>query len=501
MTYAKGVLKTLMFTYPFALVALELPQMDISSFESCSRRACTFMQVFGKGLAPQEESCAKLGFVKAFHVIVNGRHSPTCDEDYFLEPICPSYSEKQMVDKCETLEVRESIINPLKSSWLQYGYAACIVGWAISSLLHDLLLMQDKNEFLTLRLGCVSALFQLLALMAGFFWSQDVLKVFASEVIPGVCACFFVLPEIRAILAIMTPCLLYKECVGKLQQLHRAILVGDHLYFQAYNVPFALARDSQAVNPGTFVVGTARGFYQEDKNDERLTFAQCCWLARLQRLLLLIFLGPVSLSIALATGPAAVRILQFASNEQLPWHLEIIIILCLCCFPCYLFFRLLAFCPCNFQGDLQPGAWESHPHRNLLGRLSLLVLVVVGLLWSTAVLSYELLSEMRPTTAEHALLTSEAGVLYFTLGVQLYVWVVELRSTFQAVQIKAHKLYPPSVYIEVAQSNPEFQLDAELSLAQEFLQDLDTGEPRWERWQAKLASPSTSEESSSDDLR
>ena len=186
MTYAKGVLKTLMFTYPFALVALELPQMDISSFESCSRRACTFMQVFGKGLAPQEESCAKLGFVKAFHVIVNGRHSPTCDEDYFLEPICPSYSEKQMVDKCETLEVRESIINPLKSSWLQYGYAACIVGWAISSLLHDLLLMQDKNEFLTLRLGCVSALFQLLALMAGFFWSQDVLKVFASEVIPGV---------------------------------------------------------------------------------------------------------------------------------------------------------------------------------------------------------------------------------------------------------------------------------------------------------------------------
>ena len=54
----------------------------------------------------------------------------------------------------------------------------------------------------------------------------------SSALDPRSCACYYVLPELEAILAIGTPGLLFAHAVKKLEHVHRATLVGDYLYFQ-----------------------------------------------------------------------------------------------------------------------------------------------------------------------------------------------------------------------------------------------------------------------------
>ena len=505
MAYAKLMLKTMLVTYPFALVVLELPNIDAFAFQSCSRRACTFMQIFGKGVAPPNDNCAKVGLAKAYHVIVNGRLSGACDDEFFLHPTCPGYSQRQMAETCETMQVKNTILNPLEESWLKYAYACAIAAWALFSMLHDLCLMRGMKEFLTLRLGFASAFSLMLAVIAGFIWSMGVLKVFAAEVIPEVCACYYVLPELRAIVAILTPCLLYLQSIKKLQQLSRAILVGDHLYFQSYDVPFALAKQTPAaIDAGSFVVSTAHGFHQAEV-EERLMLSEIRWLCLFQRLLMATFMLPLSFSIAIATGPAAVRILQYASTKQLPQHFEIMLILGLVAFPCLLLLNMRSLSPCNFKGGLHLETWERRrPYFNLFLRFLFFTVVIIGLGWATGVLCYELLVEETPISSDHALLVSEAGVAYFVLGLQVYVWVVELQPTHQAVLMKARKLYPPSMYIMVATSHPEYNLAVECQLAEEFLQDFPGSklneELNWQVWQSRLQGESLSDlESSSDD--
>lgn len=452
------------------------------------------MQVFGNGVVPR--GCASHGLAKAFHVIVNGHAQERCEEVFFLEPLCPGYSSQEMVETCETVEVRDRIENFLKQSWLQYAYASFIFVWAIFSLIHDWLLMRNASEFLTLQLSCVAAFSQLLAVICGFMWSMGVLKVFEAVVIPDVCACYFVLPELRAILAIVAPCLLYRQSIQKLQQLHRAVLIGDHLHFQTYDVPFNLAKASGAVEVGSFVLGRAHGYEMTLGKLRSLEDWQLRRLAALQRLLLAVFLLPTSLGVALASGPVAVRVQQFVSNRQLPVHLLLLILLGMWGLPVYLVIKLSASCKLRHRS---PKPLESPlPSLTRFSRLCLLVLVAAGLLWASLVLSMELLSQLRPTSSQEALLISEAAVLYFALGLQVEAYI-QLKPSYQAVLMKAHVLYPPSAYLEVAQ-NDDFHLDSELSLASEFLSEWDGQAVErsvlWRHWRAKLDGEKSSESSS-----
>jgi len=112
----------------------------------------------------------------------------------------------------------------------------CIAGWSIAKVLHDWLLLGGAHEYTTLRIGCISIFFQLMAVSLAFFWSMGAVEVFAAEIVPGQCACYYVLPELEAILAIGTPCLLFVNAVKKLENVHRAPLVGDYLYYQQQRV-------------------------------------------------------------------------------------------------------------------------------------------------------------------------------------------------------------------------------------------------------------------------
>eukprot|EP00438_Fugacium_kawagutii_P017781 Skav205864 [mRNA] locus=scaffold766:158223:159749:+ [translate_table: standard] len=504
--YAKMVLKTVIVSYPFAVVVLELPNMDAFAFESCNHRACTFMQIFGRGVAPPNEDCAKAGLAKAYHVIVNGRLDTACDDEFFVRPICPSYSQQQMAETCDSLEVKNTIVNPFKGtaeSGLQYTYASAIAGWALFRILHDFCLLRGRSEFLSLVLGCASTFCLLVAVIFVFFWSFCVLKVFAAEVIPGVCACYYVLPELRALVAILTPCLLYVQSIRELQQRNRAILVGDHLYFQSYDVPYALVHQSPAaIDAGSFVVATAHGFFSS-LHERSLSLSQVRWLCLFQRVLMATFFLPLSFSIGLAIGPAAVRICQLKNSKELPQHVVVVLMLGLCAFVGVLFLNLRKLSPCDVRGCHSETSERKHPCCNFVGRFIFMTLVVISMCWATSILSYELFLQETPITSDHALMVSQAAIAYFVLGMQVYVWLEEIRPTYQAVLIKAHKTYPPSLYIEVASSHPEYNLEAERRLAEEFLRDFPgklSEEVNLERWRSRLNEQSNDSdlESSSD---
>lgn len=215
------------------------------------------------------------------------------------------------------------IINPLHKSWCRVLYIWCIAGWSIAKVLHDWLLLGGADEYTTLRIGCISIFFQLMAVSLAFFWSMGAVEVFVAEIVPGKCACYYVLPELEAILAIGTPFLLFLHAVKKLENVHRAPLVGDYLYYQQqlfwnqafgksqgmtrhdihvvasiecswmssmnlhgvfifhwncsflplfravrYDLPFRLALKSGAVDSSTCLIGTAHGYHREEWQDQ-----------------------------------------------------------------------------------------------------------------------------------------------------------------------------------------------------------------------------------------
>lgn len=171
------------------------------------------------------------------------------------------------------------IINPLDKSWCRVIYMWFIALWSMCKILHDWLLLAGCHEYLTLRVGCASMFFQLMAVSTAFLWSMGAVEVFAAELTPEACACYYVLPELEAILAIGTPMLLFLNAVKKLETVHRAPLVGDYLYYQQrltrlqvsrrgrYELPFRLALKSGAVDSSTCLVGTCHGYKQVEWQD------------------------------------------------------------------------------------------------------------------------------------------------------------------------------------------------------------------------------------------
>lgn len=52
-------------------------------------------------------------------------------------------------------------------------------------VLHDWLLLGGAHEYTTLRIGCASVFFQLMAVSTAFLWSMGAVEVFVAELVPG----------------------------------------------------------------------------------------------------------------------------------------------------------------------------------------------------------------------------------------------------------------------------------------------------------------------------
>lgn len=502
--FAKALIYTIITTYPFALLVTKLSRIDEATFVPCSHRACTFMKIFGSGMVPSTVDGFRLS--KAFDVVVNGNLSQSELSSEFLSPLCPTLSAKEMRHRCDSSWARKRIINPLHNSWCRVLYVWCIAGWSIAKVLHDWLLLGGAHEYTTLRIGCISIFFQLMAVSLAFFWSMGAVEVFAAEIVPGQCACYYVLPELEAILAIGTPCLLFVNAVKKLENVHRAPLVGDYLYYQQYDLPFRLALKSGAVDSNTCLIGTAHGYYHEEWQDQLAINQLRCLHTVHQILCYVLFLGVVSACVGVAIGPVTARAIELllsskqAGSGTLNLLLAVLVVV-VWFFPTYLILRLLEALPMDFkQCRTVPELWEyEFPIFNLVVRVAFILFLAMGLSWASIILtspSVEVLMHRHVTfNAKVALHLAFAGILYFGFGVQMFVWIVYLIPTHRALFVKARMPYRPSSYIEIGRNHPEFNLAKEVQLAKLFLKENRNPESlEWvdgwqERWRETLEDP------------
>eukprot|EP00438_Fugacium_kawagutii_P012185 Skav205401 [mRNA] locus=scaffold1642:362375:363952:+ [translate_table: standard] len=502
--FVKALIYTIITTYPFSLLVSKLSQIDHSTFVPCSRRACTFMKIFGSGMVPSTVEGFQLSH--AFDVVVNGNLSQSELSSDFLSPLCPTLSAQEMQRRCDSSWARRQIINPLHNSWCRVLYVWCIAGWAISKVLHDWLLLGGAHEYTTLRIGCMSIFFQLMAVALAFFWSMGAVEVFVSELVPGKCACYYVLPELEAILAIGTPCLLFVHAVKKLENVHRAPLVGDYLYYQQYDLPFRLASKSGAIDSNTCLIGTAHGYYREEWQDQLEIHQLRCLHMVHQILCYVLYLGVVSACVGVAIGPVTARAIELllASKQAGSGALHVLVavlVIVLWFLPTYLILRLLEALPVDFKGwRTLPELWEyEFPVLNLLVRVAFILVLAMGLFWASLTLTtplVEVLVHQNVTfNAGEALQLAMAGIVYFGFGVQMFVWIVYLIPTHRALFVKARMPYRPSSYIEIGRNHPEFNLAKEVELAKLFLKENRNPENlEWvdgwqERWRETLEDP------------
>eukprot|EP00434_Breviolum_minutum_P002806 symbB.v1.2.002466.t1/scaffold99.1/size346285/22 len=511
--FAKALIYTIVTTYPFALLVSKLSRIDEATFVPCSLRACTFMKIFGDGMVPSTVEGFHLSH--AFDVVVNGNLSRSELSSHFLPPLCPTLSGKEMRHRCNSLWARRRIINPLHKSWCRVLYIWCIAGWSIAKVLHDWLLLGGADEYTTLRIGCISIFFQLMAVSLAFFWSMGAVEVFVAEIVPGKCACYYVLPELEAILAIGTPFLLFLHAVKKLENVHRAPLVGDYLYYQQYDLPFRLALKSGAVDSSTCLIGTAHGYHREEWQDQLAV-----WQLRVLHTVHLVlsyvlFLGVVSACVALAIGPVTARAIELllASKQAgggTMSMLLVVLVIVIWFLPTYLILRLLKALPVDFERcRTVPELWEyDFPRFNLVVRVAFVLLLALSLFWSSLTLTSPLVEVLMRKNltfnAKVALRLALAGILYFGCGVQMFVWIVYLIPTHRALFVKARMPYRPSSYIEIGETHPEFNLAKEVQLAKMFLRENRNPENlEWvdgwqERWRDMLE-PEEAEDHGSED--
>ncbi|CAE7297882.1 PDF1B [Symbiodinium natans] len=474
--YWKALAVTTATTYPYALLVSKLSRIQLSEFQPCSRRACTFIKIFGSGMVP---TTFDQGY-DVFEVVLNGDTIHSKLSGNFLKPLCPSFSLQQMQDACNGKSARNSIINPLHSSRSRHAYVWCIAGWWLSKILHDWLLLAGAHEYTTLRIGVASILFHLLAVCAAFLWSMGAVEVFLSPLGNGECACYYCLPELEAILAIGTPCLLFITAVRKLENVHRAPLVGDYLYYQQYDAPFRLADKSNAVSSGTLLVGSAHGYHQEEWQDQLDIDQLRCIYMYLLFLCYVVFLGVVSVCVGIGIGPVTARSIELilTASSGGGWILSVllaVVFAAVWCFPAFLLFRLAQSLPIDWMAlRARPELWEYHfPRFNLAVRVAWILLLASCLIWASWVLSLPMVAAIcdqffvfGPRVAWRCAL---AGIMYFAFGIQMFVWIVYLVPAHRALYVKARMPFRPSAYVEIGLAHPEFNLKAEVELAQEFL--------------------------------
>ncbi|CAJ1329440.1 unnamed protein product, partial [Effrenium voratum] len=466
-------------TYPFALLVSKLSRINAEEFQPCSHRACTFMKIFGSGMVP---STLQGPVTEVFDVVVNGNLSQSQLSPGFLSPSCAGLSAHDMRQLCDSSLARKRIINPLEKSWSRYIYVYSIMGWAFLKVLHDWLLLAGVHEFKTLCVGCLAMFFELSAVSAAFLWSMGAVEVFVAKLPQESCACYYVLPELEAILAIGTPGLLFAHAVKKLEHVHRATLVGDYLYFQQYDVPFRLAEKSGAINSGTCLVGSVHGYYHHAWKDQLdLSQLRCLHVVH-QALCYGLFLVVVSVCVGIAIGPVTSRAIELLADWSPTHHGPVFttsvafLAAGLWFFPAFLLLRLVKSLPVDFRRcEFLPELWEyTFPWLNLLVRIAFILILGLCLSWATAVLTTPLVTltyQAYHFDTSQAFRFALAGVVYFGLGVQMFVWIVYLIPTHRALFVKARLPYRPSSYIEIAENHPEFNLSEEVRLAKVFLKE------------------------------
>lgn len=149
--------------------------------------------------------------------------------------LCPGKSKDDMQGECERLDNQNEAF-PRTACNL---FVKLLCAWAFVCALHDVLLIQGHGPHVTILVGCMGLVVQEVMAMAALWAAVDVTGAFPTSVHDvGCCACYYKLDDLAAFIFLGTPIFMYVTFAIKRSSLALAVVRGDCLYFQNFNVPF-----------------------------------------------------------------------------------------------------------------------------------------------------------------------------------------------------------------------------------------------------------------------
>jgi len=185
--------------------------------------------------------------------------------EYIRPARCPGKTYEQMLSMCKG---QVGHVENILGKWTPAKIVTTggLLSWALATAIHDLLLLCEVDEVITLKVGYLATYMLGIATVAMFMWGMLTAGVFVAQV-PDFdkhdCVCYYRFHHLAAIVGLGTPFLLHCAFDAKVQAQGMAALFGDFQFTQAYTVPFYLARKSYLWTWGTLVspklAGTVQG--------------------------------------------------------------------------------------------------------------------------------------------------------------------------------------------------------------------------------------------------
>jgi len=473
--YIKAAVTTAITSYPFFLLVEKLSSIDTGSLTPCNEVTCMFLKVVEDESLP---STFELDHAhNPFMSVRNGDKALTPDRAAYLPPRCPGSSQAEMLDICASKSAKEKIVNPLAGSVSKYVYSWSIFGWAFLKLVHDSLVLSGVKDVTTLRVGVASVLFQLAAAATGFVFSMSASEVFVAPLSEGRCGCYYQFNEWNLMLAMVTPMILFKIVVAKIDSVCRAAIAGDYLYFMEYDIPHRLVMGSLPSPTGSFLVSNTFGqLALPSETRPVLTTQQLRPMLKYLKLMTWVFLLAVVPCVSFTAGPIAVRLIRLALNEADDTPMGLVAFIIIIPMPvAYVCIMLVKrWVRCGKKCGLRDRFWESsYLHRSFsLLKIVFLVSINVG---SMLTLITPLVRRLFGAVVDHsrdaALRWSLAAMLYLVFGVSYGCHLAFHRVMFRIVQVKARLNVTCYDCTHIAKKYPQFNLDAEASLAKRFVEE------------------------------
>lgn len=204
-----------------------------------------------------------------------------CDDDKLAErlpkAICPGRSIESMQRHCKSAAVKAHIVNVGDQLLSGYVFWWSCISWGMLRIVHDLLLLCNVREDITLPIGMFSGLALTSMAGASLMISVGNLELFYAPVGED-CGCFYQKEGISAMLLLAVPAGLVMAAQAKVADVLRGVIGGDYLIIMKYRLAFRQINASRA-NPTGSLLGID-GFRSHPPADETRYQPPPIWLRR-----------------------------------------------------------------------------------------------------------------------------------------------------------------------------------------------------------------------------
>lgn len=187
------------------------------------------------------------------HVYVRNGQGQWWLDQAGVSPKCGNMTE----DHCTTDLLSDPVKNMVYRQFSSVVYQVSVSIWAITRVVHDLLLLAGMPFNVTMAVSHFSTVALVWAAAASVIMTWN-----ALELLPALnphghpnCACWFRLGFLTSVSAITSPVALTFHLFYKLEDSYRAYVGGDYLITKRYHVAFHMVQGVKGLNPMTSVLG------------------------------------------------------------------------------------------------------------------------------------------------------------------------------------------------------------------------------------------------------